>query len=475
MNTFYKIVVLLFVIAIGFSSCEKDHEVQPQIFVVAFAQPFTSYSNISDERKIELVFSKKADFDGLVTVKLSQKNAEYGIDYSTMPGINANNEFEIPIKAGAQSTEFVFKNLIYPFDREDKTIQFEIVKITYPEDSLIQGNSRTMISFAASLGGVIAPEIGGPNQAFQVYVELSSGNEKKVARDSWDLAFSTESDRVKLNGSIYMAVKKLDNNNIDAVRQNQVSGFFADVAIGTFNPVNENYVDSPTGDITKTAIAKISENDADNAVYLVNMGFEPGTAANPSGVDVAGEHRGWKKIRILKRDNTYLLQYANLDDTTHKEAIITKNQAYNFSFFSMKTESVVSVEPTKSNWDLNFTVFTNIIAGSGSYGYSDFVSNNVLGNVKAYAVFVDNNGTVEEVAKRLNEAYNNLVVDSSKFSNDQRVIGAEWRDVFSGQAFKDRFFVIKDAKDNYYKIKMMSMLDENGKRGYPKFEYELIP
>lgn len=473
MIKFYKIAVLLMILAIGLSGCEKDHEGQERIFVVAFSNPFTSYSNISDQREIGLVFSKKAEFDGVVTIKVSDNNAVYGIDYSTLPIINSANEFQLPIKAGSQSTEFIFKNLIYPFDREDKTIQFEIVKIEYPEVSFIQGNSRTMISFAASLGGVMAPEVGGASQPFQVYVELSSGNEKKVARSSWDLAFASGADRVKLNGSIYMAAKKLDVNDIDQVRQSQVSAFFTQVAVGTFDPTNENYVDSPTGDVTKTAIAEIRENDADNAVYLVNMGFEPGKLVNPSGADVAGDHRGWKKIRILKRATGYLLQYANLDDTTHKEVLIAKNQAFNFSFYSLKTNSEVSVEPTKENWDLNFTVFTNIIAGSGSYGYSDFVSNNTLGDVKVYSVIVSA-ANEKELVEKLDNAYKNVQVDPSRFSNDQRVIGAEWRDVFTGQAFKDRFFVLKDAKGNYYKIRMLSMLSENGQRGYPKFEYELI-
>lgn len=43
----------------------------------------------------------------------------------------------------------------------------------------------------------------------------------------------------------------------------------------------------------------------------------------------------------------------------------------------------MSVEPTKTEWDLNFTVFTNEISGYGSYGYSDYVVNNVKQNALA--------------------------------------------------------------------------------------------
>jgi len=71
-----------------------------------------------------------------------------------------------------------------------------------------------------------------------------------------------------------------------------------------------------------------------------------------------------------------------------------------------------------------------------------------------------------------NFGMNNIV--ESNFSDDQRVIGAEWRDVFNGSAFTDRFYVIKDIDGNYYKIRMLEFLNESGVRGYPKFEYKLV-
>jgi hypothetical protein len=55
-------------------------------------------------------------------------------------------------------------------------------------------------------------------------------------------------------------------------------------------------------------------------------------------------------------------------------------------FFSFNTESEVSVEPKKNNWDLNFTVFTNEIPGYGTYGYTDFVATNAKMNVQSYKV-----------------------------------------------------------------------------------------
>src|SRR5690606_13077582 len=67
--------------------------------------------------------------------------------------------------------------------------------------------------------GVIAANVGGPNQPNQVYIDLSSNIQNIVKRDTWDLGFSTDSQfRVIINGSVKMAVKKLNTTNIDEVQ-----------------------------------------------------------------------------------------------------------------------------------------------------------------------------------------------------------------------------------------------------------------
>ena len=60
------------------------------------------------------------------------------------------------------------------------------------------------------------------------------------------------------------------------------------------------------------------------------------------------------------------------------------------------------------------------------------------------------------------------------FNADQRAIGADWRDVITRVVFNDVFFVLKDASGNYYKIKFISLLNANGERGYPVFQYALL-
>jgi len=210
-------------------------------------------------------------------------------------------------------------------------------------------------------------------------------------RDSWELGFyGGDEFRVAINTSVYMFAAALSSTDIDAVTASdtQIVDLQPQMNIGQ---VGANvYADDVEGDINKTAITEISETNANNPVYLINMGYEVGTGtAEVGSVDISDSARGWKKIRVLKDGNDYILQYADLNDTTHEEVRISKNAAFNFTFFSIANNQVVDVQPEKDKWDLGFTVFTNVIAfgaESGAYGFSDFVITNRNGNVSSYAV-----------------------------------------------------------------------------------------
>lgn len=456
-----------FLVLFATASCEKDYTVEQNPFVIAFEKQSVDLSSIPHQQEMKLVFSEPAKNDGKVTVRLTGTLAAYGVDFSTVPEAQ-NGILELSFTKGQSELFFTFKNLIYPFDNDEKSILMEVVAINYAGEASIQGYTSSLVSFQRSLGATLLPEIGGPNQGNQIFVDLSKETMTSSRRDVWDFGFySGNQFRVTINGSLYMAVKKLEATNIDAVNEASVSAFFPQVAVGTIDPTNINYIDAPNGLINQTAIAEISANDAENNVYLVNMGYAIGTTTPPQGsVAIAGDARGWRKIRILRDGDSYVLQYAELNSTTHQQVTIPKNPDYNFTFFSLATQNVVNVEPKKGLWDLCFTVFTNEIVNSGSYGYSDFVLNNLKAGVKGYRVAVTSDLNFN------NFAMNNVV--ESNFMDDQRVIGAEWRDVFTGSAYTNRFYVIKDADGNYYKVRMLEFLNEGGVRGYPKFEYKLI-
>ena len=317
----------------------------------------------------------------------------------------------------------------------------------------------------------VSPSIGGDNEPNQLYFDFSSNTQTEVRRDSWDLRFyNGNSFRVSLNTSIYMATVALDGTDLNAITESDVSNLFDTVSVATFDPNNVNYVDDFDGDITKTAIAAISDTAEDNKVYLLNLGYEVSTeSSDPGSVSIKGAHRGWKKIRILKQGAKYVLRYANLNDTSYQEVEISKNSEFNFSFFSFSTNAMVDVEPNKEKWDICFSVFTNEFPGYGTYGYSDFILSNNLQNVKAYQVLTTDFTFADFTLAD--------VVDSQYIST-QRAIGSSWR-VGGGPGSSppvktDRFYILKDAGNHVFKVRFTALTNDDGVRGNPTFEYSLL-
>jgi hypothetical protein len=322
----------------------------------------------------------------------------------------------------------------------------------------------------------LQPGTGGPAQPNSVYVDLSSAGMTAVPRTSWDLGFYSGSDfKVVLNSSLKMSAKQLETTNIDAVATADDSMLIAQ------GQGNANQVDDPTGNMTTTAIAAVSANDAENKVYLINLGNGSAAAAPAVGAEssASGPHRGWRKVRILRNGNGYKVQYGDINSTTHQEVTINKNEMFSFSFFSLTTSNVVAAEPQKNSWDLVFTTFTNVIPSGSSlvpYYYPDYILTNTKGGAQSYQVLTGDGFTYD--------SFTLANVTTASFNTDQRNIGSNWRSTsivgpggFPVSQFvlkTDRFFVVKDTEGHIYKVRMTGGANQAGERGFPAFQYELL-
>ena len=469
------IVIKLCLLLLFVASCTSNEDsVTLPDFVVAFENKDASFSATDDSKTVNIVFSTPATENGTILINYTETGVLYNQDYITNPISNANT-ISVNYINGDLGTSFLVNKLKDAIEGETKVINYTINNVS-TADAIIQGNTTFDLSFTptASLGAVISPEIGGPNEPNQVYVDLSSQSQTVVTRDSWDLGFyNGEEFTVKLNGAIYMGASAVEATNINEVTADFITEELT-AQMTTGSASNINYFDDATGDITKTAIGIVADNNDDNKVFLLKLGFEiSDTLPNAGSVNISGEERGWKKIRIIKNGETYVLQYANINDTTYTEVTIDKDTDYNFTFFSFNTESTVNVEPLKEAWDLNFTVFTNVAdfgTGPLAYGFSDFVVTNTLGQATSYEVLTDANedGVIDITYNDFNESN----IDNSLFSTaDQRAIGSNWRNVFSRTVNDDRFYIVKDEEGNIYKIRFNTLLNESGERGHTSFDY----
>lgn len=473
-----KKLLFLSIALLSLASCSSDdNNPVAEVNAVSFAQASLNLTDAATP--IELKFAVPTTEAGTLTLSFVETGVVSGTDFTTAPAATSKTVV-VPFEKGVSSASFTFNKLKEAIEGEVKNVVFTI---STSSSNIVSGlNKSVQVNFnqTASFGNILEATVGGPNEPNQLYLDLSSGTSKSVNRAAWDFGFYSGAEfRVVINGSVKMAVKKLETADITLPQE-----IDANVTVGAGSTKASNgFVDNPTGVLAGagagigTAIAEISATDAENKVYLVNMGALVGTEVPKKGsVIVDGESRGWKKVRILRDGNGYKIQYADLAATAFTEKIISKDAAYNFTFFSLATGSNVSVEPEKTKWDLNFTVFTNYLnmgpSGEVTYGYSDFIATNAKGGAKVYQVLVSAQAYADFTKAK-------VVEDNFKVSEaDQRIIGASWRNGGSDTTLPsirtDRFYVVKDAAGNYYKVRFLTMLNEAGERGHVTVEYAIL-
>ncbi len=322
-------------------------------------------------------------------------------------------------------------------------------------------------------GAELEPNVGGPNQPNQIWVDLSTGEMKETNRTSWDLGFySGEEFAVILNTAALMSASPVDGyTELNEINSSNMESLMSVVRVANFDPENINYIDDVKGNYLDNGTVIKEE----NKIYLINLGYNiPEGPFNAGTAYTAGTTRGWAKVKITKEGTTgYRLEYADLDATETHEVFIENDLNYNFSFFSLVSGNIMDIQPPKQDWDLCFTVFVNEVSDNngnsqGSYIFSDFVMSNTMSGTGAYEVITEETTLLED--------YNNFSaddIDDAQFIyDDHRVIGSHWRVVPGAIVNKDRFYVLKDPQGIYFKIRFISMSDDEGYRGYPVFEYE---
>ncbi|WP_199120130.1 HmuY family protein [Pedobacter sp. ASV28] len=315
-----------------------------------------------------------------------------------------------------------------------------------------------------TLNGIAASEAGS-SAANSVYIDLSADKPTGILRSLWTLGFYAGSDyKVILNannGVSAAVVNKIDLNAVTAADLVQAKLV---VELGVAAESEFDKVDDPRQNnaLGRTAIGTISATDTENKVYLINP-------AGGSHTTIFSADNVYK-VRILRKGTGYTLQYAKLNAITYSSLDITKDSKFNYAFVSLADNKVVSVEPEKASWDIVWTWSLYYGGTTGSqylYGFSDLVFTNTLGGASSAEVLT---------ATKSYANFSESDLSNVNFSAKSNLIGENWR-VTTGTGIKaDRFYLIKDAAGNVYKLKFVSMGvgSDGGTRGKPVIEYKLV-
>lgn len=435
------------------ASCKKADPALPDN-TLGFLASTQGLGTADASINISLNLNRATDVAIPVVVDLTESGVTYDTEFTTEPAATANT-LNLTIPAGSSSVTFKVLKKAGIFLQGNESLTFKVRSAGAP---VVLGTTTELkLSFSAitSTGSELTLNggDGGAAAVNSVYVDLSANSQTAVKRNSWDLGFSNGTDfRVIINNAAAASVIEINKTDINTVSAADV--VLANLELGQGKGTFA-IIDDVNGDLTKTAIPAISATDGSNKVYVINRAG--GSGATSAAADLY-------KVRVLRNGSTgYTLQYAKLNENTFKTLTVTKNSANNFQFASFETNALVTVEPAKDRWDFVWG-YSIYFTGALPYAFSDLVFVNHLGGV-----------TTAEIVGSY-DAYTEANIATTTFTNSRNTIGSGWRVTQGAIGVKtDRFYAIKDAAGNVYKLKFVSFTTQDGgTRGYAKIQYALV-
>jgi hypothetical protein len=263
----------------------------------------------------------------------------------------------------------------------------------------------------------------------------------------WDLGFESDGTghHIILNTSRFMHAGNTASTDFNGI---------------TSNICDTMVYDDSSGDLNKTAIGSWADfSDPANPVfpkkvYIIDLGS-----------DNNGTPYGFKKVTFDRfENNIYSIRFSNLDGSDPHTFQIGTDPDRSFTFFSFSNGgSIVLAQPIDNEWDLCFTQYSTIL----------FDDNNVATPYLVRGVYLNMVGTTA-ARDTINSFYDIKASDINNytFSSSQDEIGYGWKD-FKDDSYKinpDIFYIIKDQKGEYYKLKFAGFYNNSGQKGYPSFQ-----
>lgn len=228
--------------------------------------------------------------------------------------------------------------------------------------------------------------------------------------------------------------------------------------------------DESTGDIDGNAIGKWWISDMQGLresgeVILIDK-----------GIDSEGFTRGYLKIqpiidpvsfevsiRIANPDGSQERTFAMPRDPLRRNVTLSFDNGFNDP----------QIEPPANNWDLHFTTYTTLLFTNTGEPYPYLVNGVLLNDTLVQAV-LDSVTPFNEIDRIKAESYT--------FSSQRDLIGYDWKiingDVTSGNitytARSEWTYIIRDRNNLFYKLRFIDFYNNQGKKGYPTFEFQRL-
>jgi len=294
----------------------------------------------------------------------------------------------------------------------------------------------------------------GKDYGNQLWFDLETNTFVKSApRELWDLAFDSRPGKygIWLNSSKKMRLAHLGHSDWNLIPTDPLTA-----------GLDWQY-DESTGSADSTAFGQISgHSSVPSGICVLDLGLK-----------TTGSPLGFASFQLLEASPTkYVVAYrVNSQDKTDTIEIL-RQENYNFvhlSFYGIP--HTLLAEPPASSWDLLFTQYTTRVFYTASTTDFEWYSvNGVLLNAQ------DTFGTKDTISTFENIDYE--TISQYSYSKIWDVIGYKWKSYDSNLGayiiFYHHNYIIKTSEGNYFKLRFVSFVNDQGERGFPRFQFSKI-
>lgn len=300
----------------------------------------------------------------------------------------------------------------------------------------------------------------GQDYLNQIYFSLDKDSTvKQNTYPIWDLAFSCDENHfhIYLNSARFMRAYDFGEVDFSSINLKKIINL----------PEDSWKHDKPDGTFDSTAIGNwwILKNDSiisKGHTYVIDRGF-----------DEKKNSGGYIKMSILGfKNNKYTIRYSNPDGSAENTVEIEKRPNKNHIFFNFNEGGkILDLEPDNSDWDLNFTRFTELLTDNAGNPMWYLVTTVLINTKYVRAGLLSTKKDFSEVS----------IEDTAsvKLSNLRNSFGYEWKGYdFVGTntytVFPEKIYILQDTKGFYWKLHFIDFFNDKGEKGFPKFEYKKL-
>lgn len=291
----------------------------------------------------------------------------------------------------------------------------------------------------------------GDDYASVVYYNLKTGKSVKTnQKTDWDFGFACHDSLtpIVLNTARFMKAANTGLATVADISATSSLNFLFDASSGNADT---------TAFGGWNAVGATAKNAWLKKLFVIDM-----------GLDLQGNSLGFARLYIDSVNTTTWYIKAAVGLTGNMQAYsINKDNSFNYTGFNLTTKLQVNYEPTRYDYDLYFGSYSTLLFTEQGAPYP-YLLTGVLCNPHNCVAKMLNNVAFEDITLSY--------AQSLSFSGKHDDIGYDWKtysfDLGSYSIIPNRVYVIRTADNVYFALRFIGFLNDQGKKGYPRFEYK---